>query len=234
MAVGRADSATSSMTPEYRALVVRLIRDNWAAEAANLSLEYHSQVLPLHLAPTMADRARLAAYWADECRHALLFAGLLADLGEAPSDAEYGDVRPGELLRLPIESWVELGLFQLFADTAGCVHLADYRTCSYAPLRVTAREVLADEGRHVRLGMANLRAALATPDGRHRATEVLPAWYRAALGMFGRPDRPSRRDAALVEAGLRRQLNTTLRARYRTTIDRALGRLGLVPPEGIP
>ena len=95
MAAVRAEPA---MTMDYRALVVRLIRDNWAAEAANLSLPHHREVLPLHLAPTMEDRVRLAAYWADECRHALVFADLLAELGAAPAQSEYDAIRPGEAL----------------------------------------------------------------------------------------------------------------------------------------
>src|SRR5439155_17845955 len=99
--------------------------------------------------------------------------------------------RPGELLNLAVESWVEFGLFQLFADTAGLIHLSDYRQCAYVPLRETAREIARDEGRHCALAMDNLRAALRSPEARARAQTVLPAWYAAGGNLFGRADHPS-------------------------------------------
>lgn len=224
------EGPTAQMSPAYRELVVRLIRDNWAAEAANLSLPQHAQACPLHLAPTVQDRAILAGYWADECRHAVIFSDLLRDLGCEPAIEDYDALRPAELLRLPIETWAEFGLFQLFADSAGVVHLGDYRDCSYLPLQAAAMQILRDEVRHVALGVKNLTSGLQLPDGRDKALSVLPVWYGAAMELFGRVDRPSRRAQALVDAGLRRSLNEDLRKTYCERVDRQLVQLGLPVP----
>lgn len=223
-------NAAAATDDSYRALVIRLVRDNWAAESANLSLPAHAHVLPLELAPTMTDRAALAQYWADECRHAMMFAALLDDLGAAPAPGEYDADRPVEILNLPIATWGQFGLFQLFADTAGCIHLSDYRSCTYLPLRSAAKVILRDEARHVRLGMHNLRTAIATEDGYLDVVDALPRWYEAALELFGRIDRPSRRDAAMVDAGLRRSTNAELRRRYVGRIASSLRSLGLPVP----
>ncbi len=218
-------------SPAYRALLVGLLRDNWAAEAANLSVTHHARACPLHLAPRVADRAALAAYWADECRHASSFAALLDELGEGPSDADYDAERPTEALRLPIETWADFALFQVFSDTAGVVHLADYRTSTYLPLRRAAITILRDEVRHVRLGVTNLRTALGEPGGRERAEVLLPEWIAAGDRFFGVPGRVSARTAALLEAGLRRRPNDALRRDYRRRIRAVLADLHLPVPE---
>ena len=214
---------------QYKALVIDLIRTNWAAEAANLSLSMHDQVCPLRLAPTAADRAVLAGYWADECRHATMFAGLLEDLGAGPSDGEYEELRPAELLRLPVRSWVVFSLFQLFADSAGCIHLEDYSECSYLPLRRTAATILRDERRHVGLGLRALSGELER-GRRDLAQELLPTWYSAALGLFGRAGHVSTKNLRMMEAGLRKSTNDELRLRYREMVDTHLHRFDLAPP----
>lgn len=219
-----------SMSSEQRTIVIRLIRDNWLAEAGNLSLRFHTQVCPLRLAPSVRDRAAIANYWADECRHAILFADLLRDFDAEPRDEDYDTIRPTAALNLPITSWSDFALFQIFADTAGVVHLGDYQTCSYLPLRQVASGILQDERRHMALGIANLRASLKTCGARDRIVEILPVWYRASMEFFGHSDSASKRDEQLVALGLRRSLNGELRQIYRNRLNRILRSLDLTGP----
>ena len=218
------------MSEEYRDILKRIIYDNWLAEAANASLKYHDLCCPLHLAPTMEDRAVLAVYWADECRHSVMFGTMLRDFGMEPKPEAYEAERPAEMLRLPVTTWAEHGLFQLFADSAGGVHLADYSESSYLPLRITAQEIAKDEARHIALGIKNIGIAMATEEGRAKTLEVLPAWYAAGMQMFGHVDHPSRRAQAAVAMGIRKKLNAELLHEYRANIDRRLTRLGLPIP----
>lgn len=221
------ESARSPMPETYRELVVRILEHNWAAEAANASLSYHAKCCPLHLAPTMEDRAALGAYWADECRHSVMFAKLLAEFGDERKPEDYEQERPGEMLQLPVNSWLEHGLFQLFADSAGGVHLSDYWTCSYLPLRHAAKEIAKDEGRHIALGMHNIQMSIANAEGRARALELLPVWYRAAIKMFGHADQPSSRATRAIQFGIRRHDNKDLLAQFRRNVDHRLSLLGL-------
>jgi 1,2-phenylacetyl-CoA epoxidase catalytic subunit len=225
------ENANSPMTEEYRDIVIRILHDNWLAEAANASLTYHNQCCPLELAPTMNDRAALANYWAEECGHSVIFGNLLRDLGCEPAPEDYEECRPAELLRLPVTSWIEHGFFQLFADSAGGVHLADYAECSYLPLRTAAAKIAKDEAGHIALGIRNIQKALSLPGGREKALEVLPIWYRASMQLFGRTDRPSARAEAAIRHGVRKQNNAELLRQYKTNIDRRLTHVGLPVPE---
>lgn len=224
------ESGSSPMTDEYRELIIGILKDNWHAEAANASLRYHDVCCPLHLAPTMEDRAELAVYWADECRHAVIFGTMLRDYGQEPPPEAYESDRPVEVLRLPITTWMEQGLFELFADSAGGVHLADYAESSYLPLRNAALEIAKDEARHIALAMKTIRAALTMPGGREKAHEVLATWYHAAMKLFGHVDRPSRRAQRAVALGIRRQDNAALLRQYKANIDSRLTKLGLAVP----
>lgn len=224
------ETAQSPMPPTYRELLLGILEHNWAAEAANVSLRFHVQCCPLHLAPTMEDRAELGAYWADECRHTIMFARLLQELGRELKPEDYEQDRPGELLCLPIGSWLEHGLFQLFADSAGGVHLGDYSRCSYLPLRHAAAEIARDEARHIAQGISNIRKSIVTAADKARAEALLPTWYAAAVRMFGHTDRPSKRAAAAIRFGIRRRDNAALLVQYRRNIDRRLSLLGLRAP----
>lgn len=228
------ENAGAPMPDDYRDLVFRIVRDNWSAEAANASLVHHAISCPLHLAPTMNDRAAMATFWAEECNHAVFFANLMRDLGHEPTPEEYDAARPAELLRIPLETWADFGLFQLFADSAGMVHLTDYESCSYLPLREVAARCRRDEAGHIALGLKNTASALSTPDGRERIHATLSVWYRSAMELFGKSDVPSPHSIAMVRHGLRRELNADLRRRYRRMVDNHLNRLNLPIPELSP
>jgi 1,2-phenylacetyl-CoA epoxidase catalytic subunit len=219
------------MPPGYRELLMEVLYANFRAEAANASLKFHQESCPLHLAPTMNDRMAMAKYWAEECGHAVMFANLLRDLGEEPTPEEYDLPRPTEMLQLPVTTFAEHALFQLFADTAGMVHLTDYEDCSYFPLRELSAFIRKEEAGHIALALKNLKITQQLPGGKEKLSEALPAWYGSAVHLFGKKDTPSPKTLELIRLGIRKQTNVELRRDYRKRIDDYLIKSGIQVPE---
>jgi len=214
------------MPDEYKNLLVGLLYDNWAAEAANLSSNYKDSRCPMHLCPTLLDRIRLARYWCEETRHAFMFCSLLRELGVELEDRECDKQPPGVFLNLSIESWVDFVLFQFFADHAGLLHLREYEGCTYAPLDHVAAAIVKDELGHISLAYENLKNICKDSLMRERAIELLPKWQGPALTLLGKEG--SRRTERLIAFGLRKRRNEELRDEFVKTTSTILEELGLL------
>jgi ring-1,2-phenylacetyl-CoA epoxidase subunit PaaA len=219
----------SDMPADYRAAVIRLI-----TETGELgSTEWHRQVMTrietwVNLAPTLADRVRMAEFYADEMRHGYIFDNLLRSLGEEP-DPHVGSSIEGLNLLDDVDNWERVAVFTTLMDRAASFQFRDYRNSSYAPLAHIAPSMTLDEQGHAATGLLHLTEVAKTSSGRERAQEELERWWPAALDMFGTST--GQRQYQYITWGLREQTNEELRNAYITHTRPLLEDIGLTPPD---
>jgi ring-1,2-phenylacetyl-CoA epoxidase subunit PaaA len=215
---------------DYREAVVRLLKET--GELA--SNPEHQKVMKqlaamVDIAPTPADRIRIAEYYADEMRHGYIFEGLLQELGVDTTDPTmYTSIEALNMLD-QVNHWESLAAFSTMLDRAGGMQLLDYADSSYGPLARAGMFVGRDERGHAAMGLQHLRNACATEDGKARAQEGVDQWYPVALDMFGTST--GRRQWKYIEWGLKTKSNEELRQEFIAEIDPILTSLGLTVPD---
>lgn len=216
---------------EYRELVIRMCKET-GEMASNPEFLKNVKILAdkVDLAPTAADRVRMASFYADEMRHGYIFESLLVELGYDTTDpANYTSIEALNLID-QITTWCDLAVFNAIMDRAGGVMLRDYTESSYGPLGRAGAWVARDERGHANMGVTHLRWCLENlDDGFEQANESLKRWYPMALDFFGRSN--STRQWRYIELGFRTKTNEQLRQEYTEEVNSVLEGLGLAIPD---
>lgn len=221
----------SEMPPDYRAAVIRLI-----TETGELgSTEWHQQAMRtmgswVELSPTLADRVRMAEFYADEMRHGFIFENMLLSLGEQLT-AGAGTSIEGLHMLSELHSWAEVAVFMTLMDRAASFQFHDYVNSSYTPLANMAPSMTLDEQGHTTTGLIHLKGVVRTPAGREEAQQALERFWPMALDMFGTTT--GKRQFQYIEWGLREATNEELRRRYLAQTRPLLEGLGLEPPDDL-
>ena len=112
--------ATDPMPEEYRDLLIRLLRIQADTETYLLTPKGWAQYAHIaDLAPTMEDRAKVAHYLAEECRHGYMAYQLLKELGVEVTPEDFEGSRNLYVFEKWLESWAEFGMFNFLADRVG-------------------------------------------------------------------------------------------------------------------
>ncbi|MEW6470723.1 MAG: Phenylacetic acid catabolic protein [Actinomycetota bacterium] len=221
----------SNMPPDYREAVIRLI-----VETGELgSTEWHRQAMRriagwIELAPALADRVRMAEFYADEMRHGFIFENLLLSMGESLDRSDGSSIEGLNLLD-ELNSWEQVAVFMTLMDRAASFQFGDYRNSSYAPLASIAPSMTLDEQGHATTGLLHLKTVVKTAEGRRAAQQALERWWHVALDMFGTST--GRRQFRYIEWGLRDQTNDELRQVYLNHTRPLLEDLGLEVPDDL-
>ncbi|HEY2901624.1 MAG TPA: Phenylacetic acid catabolic protein [Polyangia bacterium] len=187
--------------PRFRATVDRLLQGQAYRELGAARLFEHGAAL----APDARGRALLAAHADQERAHYRAVIDVWACFAAAPVSVVEARAED-RLARLPLpaaRSWFALAMAQFLFDRAGLWQLREYAACSFAPYRVLAAGILADEGDHQDAG-AEWVVTLCAP-GHHDGEKdaVFARWLAVALRSFGRPG--SDGDRYAVSVGLKRR-----------------------------
>lgn len=222
----------SEMPEEYRAAVIRLIVEtgelgstNWHQEAMRRMNSW------VELAPTVADRVRIAELHADEMRHGYIFENLYLSLGEKIDPDGATTSIEGLGLAGVLETWEQVAVFTTLMDRAATFQFADYVNSSYTPLANVAPSVTLDEQGHAATGLLHLKEIVKTEGGRERAQNELNWLWPAALDMFGTTS--GKRQFRNIEWGLRERTNEELRRLYIAHTRPLLEELNLEPPDNL-
>lgn len=229
--VNRPFEPTDDLDPEYRDLVLRLLRVQADLESFLLFEDYLHPLLML--APTPQDKMRYAQLYAEEFHHAYQFWKMLADLDVLLTREDFAH-RSGQYVFdegfvIGTGDWREVAVIHTLTDRVGVYELGEWETSSYGPMRRVAPQQVQDERGHTALGYQNLKKICATSEGREHANQLLVKWWPAALDMFGRSD--SKRQWRYIRWGLRTEPNEELRQRYIRETRPLLEEIGLDVPD---
>lgn len=227
----RSFEPTDDLDPEYRDLVLRLLRVQADLESYLLFEDYLHPLLML--APSPSEKMRYAQLYAEEFNHAYQFWKMLADLGVVLAKDDFAHRSSqyvfSEGYVIGSHDWVEVAVINTLTDRVGVYELGEWQSSSYGPMRRVAPQQVQDERGHTALGYQNLKKICATPEGKARANDLLVKWWPAALDMFGRSD--SKRQWSYIKWGLRSETNEQLRQRYIAETRPLLDGLGLDVPD---
>lgn len=217
-------SPIDAMPADYHDLLVKLVTQHMSAELAATEL-FGSAIA---LAPTAADKVRLAKFTKDESSHFYAVAKVAEGLG-IDVDAWLQDHRPGGL-RYGAESaeaadWVEVAMLHFVLDRQGHCQIETYADSSYRPWGATIGKILAEEVTHLRYGALEIERICRTDAGRARAQAHFTRWLPLAVKLFGRPNDP--RDAFAVEVGLKNRRSADSQAAYLRGLKPIVDRCGL-------
>ena len=219
------------MDPEYRDLILRLLRVQADLESYLLFEDYLHPLLML--APTPSEKMRYAQLYAEEFNHAYQFWKMLADLGVVLAKDDFAHRSSqyvfSEGYVIGSGDWAEVAVINTLTDRVGVYELAEWQTSSYGPMRRVSGQQVQDEKGHTALGYQNLKKICVTDEGRAKVDALLVKWWPAALDMFGRSD--SKRQWAYLKWGLRSETNEELRQRYIRETKPLLENLGLEVPD---
>jgi ring-1,2-phenylacetyl-CoA epoxidase subunit PaaA len=209
----RTFNENSDMPADYRAAVVRLILQTGELG----STTWHRNIMRhtaswVDLAPTLADRVRMAEFYADEMRHGFIMENLLLSLGEAVDVEAIGTSIEGLGLVPSIQTWEQVVVFTTLMDRAGAFQFSDYVDSSYAPLANVAKSMTIDERGHAATGLIHLKELVQSEEGRERAQRELEWVWPTALDMFGTST--GKRQFSYLAWGLRTRTNEELRQEY--------------------
>lgn len=231
----RSFEAHDEMLPEYRSLVVRLIKETGefgSTEGFNCYLRDLATRI-IDMAPSVADRVLVAEFYADETRHGYIMEGLLRELGVDPVK-EFGSgfltsIEALHLLKTEIHTWSDFALSTFLLDRAAAIQFSTYRDCSYAPMSRVGARMEHDERGHATMGNVFVKEICASPQGRAEVQGLLRKWFPIALDMFG--SSRGKRQWEYIRFGLKAESNEELRRRFIPEVERILGSLGLVMPD---
>ncbi|MDQ1507862.1 MAG: hypothetical protein QOD57_5589 [Actinomycetota bacterium] len=222
---------TDELDPEYRDLVLRLLRVQADLESYLLFEDYLHPLLMT--APTPSEKMRYAQLYAEEFNHAYQFWKMLADLGVVLAKDDFAHRSSQYVFSdgyvIGTQDWTEVAVINTLTDRVGVYELAEWKTSSYGPMRRVAPQQVQDEKGHTALGYQNLKKICATSEGKERANALLVKWWPAALDMFGRSD--SKRQWSYIKWGLRSETNGELRQRYIAETRPLLENIGLDVPD---
>ena len=222
--------ATDPMPEEYRDLLIRLLRIQADTETYLLAPKGWAQYAHIaDLAPTLEDRAQVAHYLAEECRHGYIFYQLLKELGIEVTAEDFDGPRDLYVFDKWLESWTEFGIFNFLTDRVGRFQAEEWIDSSYLPLARVAPAVVKDETGHGDQGYRNLKKICETEEGPAGAQALLNQWYPIALDMFG--NSASKRSLRYIELGLKKRANEEARQAFIKEVVPLIESLGLQRPD---
>ena len=126
--------ARDEMPDEYRAMVLRLLRETNEIGSVKVCYEQMRDMTKnVSLAPDPVSRVRIVEFFADEMRHQKIFDGVVRAMGEIPGEDFVSSI-DGLNATSSVREWVDLALLNHFIDRVGAFQLLDYELSSFAPL----------------------------------------------------------------------------------------------------
>ena len=187
------------------------------------------------LAPILEEDIAFSSMAQDEMGHALVYYGMLHELGEPDPDTLAFRRKPRQfrctsLVSLPNDrDWGFCVLRQFLYDAGETVRLTALMESSLIPLAHVARKLHSEEKYHLMHGRSwILRLGNATDESHERMQAALLQAYPHALGLF----EPVEADEPLAQAGICPQ-EEELRRQWESAVAPVLAEAGLELPETV-
>lgn len=127
-----------------------------------------------------------------------------------------GDMRLN-VFHYPIDGWVDAVVMNVLMGAATVAQITELSGSSYQPFAAAMGDILPREQRHLDLGVEGLRKIAAAEAGRDAIAASREYWRPRVAASFGGSG--SDRVGALLQMGLRKTPNETLRAAWADDVD---------------
>jgi ring-1,2-phenylacetyl-CoA epoxidase subunit PaaA len=188
---GELIESASEMTPEY----LRELKHTLVVSGDTELISAPAYYLAAKRAPSINTFMTGIAIIQDELAHAHIAYHILEELGEDQERLIFS--RDPKAFRypyafdVPLESWTELVVANLFYDQAGFCLLGDiHAECSYGPWKRGLNKVMAEENFHLRNGRAwAKRMAQAGGEAKAELQRAVDWMFPLTVEWFGLPDK---------------------------------------------
>jgi ring-1,2-phenylacetyl-CoA epoxidase subunit PaaA len=217
-----------SLPEEYREILVHQILAHTEGELSGAD-NYH--LMAPH-APNAYERKVIYEAAAEEMKHYMIGAKLLADIGVDASFMLTQSLQerahyPADFLK-DTTSWPERGLTSLLAEWAALEHIQEMTESSYRPLAETCPVVMKEEQGHIAHGFRITKRLCEDAEGRRQVQERLNLKWGQVLDLFGRSN--SSRSKLFLKWGLRTRSNEEARREFIAKARPKLESIGLEAP----
>src|ERR671931_7724 len=187
---GELIESTSEMTPEY----LRELKHTLVVSGDTELISAPAYYLATQRAPSINAYMTGISIIQDELAHAHIAYHLLEELGDDQEklifDRKPESFRYPYAFDVPLESWTELIVANLFYDQAGFCLLGDiHEHCSYGPWKRGLNKVMLEENFHLRNGRTwAKRMSQAGGDARDELQRAVDWMFPLTVEWFGLPD----------------------------------------------
>jgi ring-1,2-phenylacetyl-CoA epoxidase subunit PaaA len=219
-----------TMSPEYREMLIRLMKKQMATEILTADIYGNS----IKLAPSMRDKEQIAGFAHEEAGHGQLVAKLLGELGEDPEAVLKERVNLAVFsedkdVAEEFSDWVEVVVFNFLGDRAGTYQLTEYDDTSYVPWARAMKRVLEEEDIHVATGEQQIAALCQDSATRQRAQALVDKWFPRLILVFGNPKNPW--DRYCIDVGLKTKGAGQIQYNFVRSLIEPMKRAGLRFPD---
>ena len=187
---GELIESTAEMTPEY----LRELKHTLVVSGDTELISAPAYYLAAQRAPSINTFMTGIAIIQDELAHAHIAYHILEELGEDQEKLIFSrdpkSFRYPYAFDVPLETWTELVVANLFYDQAGFCLLGDiHEECSYGPWKRGLNKVMAEENFHLRNGRAwSKRMAQAGGETKEELQRAVDWMFPLTVEWFGLPD----------------------------------------------
>src|SRR5919199_3393585 len=216
---GELIEAISEMTPDY----LRELKHTLIVSGDTELISAPAYYLAARRAPSINAFMTGIAIIQDELAHAHIAYHILEELGEDQEQLIFSRqptaFRYPYAFDVPLESWTELVVANLFYDQAGFCLLGDiHEECSYGPWKRGLNKVMAEENFHLRNGRAwSKRMAQAGGQTREELQRAVDWMFPLTVEWFGLPD-SLKMHSTQLDYGLKGLTNDQLRQWWLSTV----------------
>ena len=211
------------MSPEYRQMIVQLMRSQAYRElAAAHMFGYALRYVP--------DRWLRFMVWhiREEAEHYEAVAKMYKDFTGEEVEPEVRKRLEGKPVPMA-ESWIELAMAQFLYDRGGFWQLKEYEDCSFLPYRKVIHKIIKEEKGHQALGERIVVELTRQGGFDGEKQKVFDKWLRQGLLSFGRPATDGAKYA--IEVGLKKRDPAAVMQDFLDDIKPAVKACGLAFPK---
>lgn len=224
---GQKLESLSEITDEYKTHLLTLLIAQADSELAGA----YGYIPWIEGAPNVAEKLAMANIVKDECRHAKAIYDLIERF-DVDIDKLINEDKMKNRMKVfyePINTWVDLVMFNFLMDRAAGHQLRDAAECSWGPWSRAMQQIEKEEWMHVKHGETWVKKLAQAPDQKKHVQESLNFWFPKVNRIFGKSNTES--NNIFRQLKLKQRDNHDVRIVWYKEVKDLLESYGLIVPD---